>query len=553
MAPTENSSSKPAGRAVAKATAGIGILHFLRFIVGFVSRPLIAHNMGLRWEADAYQVATDIVQSFWTVFEKVVNPSFLPQFIASLKEDGEERAWRLASTAIWLLSAILLAFSALGWLLMPRLVTWLSPNPAPGEIALTVTVARLLMPCVFVLGLSSLTYTILNGYKRFAWAAAGDTFWKLGVFVGAFAAFRLYGAQLETLSDLTVRNAAQEAQISDLAVKSLWLVVAGFAVGAVGKLLPHLFAIGSKWRFLKFKTAFGDPRAKAMLLLACPLLLGIAVSESRGFYMSTLAVDDSIAFEAGRFALKISRLVGDTLIQVFPYALSIGIFPFLAEMARERDRQPLTDLVVRSLRVCFFVFVPVTAILIAIRFPLLRALWEGGQMTQADTFQISPPFIAYSLGLVAFACEMMLGQTFYALTRTWTPTLIGIYLSIVWVILAFVGVKYLGWGLVAIAGAEAFSKSLKCVVMWLYLRPHLGKVRVADNARFGFKILVGSVLAAFVAGFCANLLTPDEGRVRMLLAVLVSGSAAMLIFFGVCALLKVEETALLKRFKRRKI
>lgn len=530
---------------IAGATAGIGALHFVRFVIGFVAQPLIAHNLGLRWQADVYQVATDIVMRFWLIFEKVINPAFLPNFIAALKEEGEERAWQFCSTAVWIFSTLLLASTALGWAFMPQLVDLLSQKALPQQVALTIEIARILTLGLFFLGFSSLTYTILNGYKRFVYAAMGDAFWKLGVFVGAAAAYFLYGKRLDALASLPAPSAAQEAQILDLAIQSLWLIVGGFLAGAVGKLLPHLFALRSKRHLLRPKINFDDPLVRSMGALAIPLLLGIVVSEARGFYLVRLADDPSIQIAASRAALKWSRIIGDNLIQLFPYALSIGIFPFLANLAREKDRQPLTDTLMGALRVCIFVFVPITAILIALREPLLRAVWEGGRLTQADTIAMTPPFIAFTLGLVGFACEMMLNQTFYAMTRAWTPTIIGLVTSVLWVILAKYGVEGLGWGLAAIAGAEAISKTVKCLVMWIWLRPHLGDVKTRDNLVFLGKVIVGAALAALVSSLLVGKLAPADDaarfKIKMLLAVAASGMSAMGAFFLLASLLRVDE------------
>ena len=398
---------------------------------------------------------------------------------------------------------------------------------------------------LFFLGMSSLTYAILNGYKRFVYAAMGDAFWKLGVFVGAAAAYVLYGKQLEALARLDAATAAQQTQLIGLAVKSLWWIVGGFLVGAVGKLVPHIFAIGPKWRLLKPKINMSDPLVRSMFLLAIPLILGIVVSEARGFYLVRLADDPSIDIAGSRLALKFSRIIGDNLIQIFPYALSIGIFPFLANLAREKDRQPLTDTLIGALRVCVFVFLPITAILIALREPLLRAVWESGRLTQADTVAFTPAFVAFTLGLVGFACEMMLNQTFYAMTRAWTPTLIGITTSILWVILAKWGVEGLGWGLAAIAGAEAISKSVKCIIMWIWLRPHLGRVKLGENLLFLGKVIAGAILAALVSYLLVGKLAPaDEAarfKIKMLLAVAASGMGAMVVFALFASLLKVDE------------
>lgn len=524
------------GASVARATAGIGLVHMLRFIVGFAAQPLIAHNFGLRWQADAYAVSTDIIQRLWLIFEKVINPAFLPNFIAIMKEDGEEKAWNLASTAVWLVSLALLVMTPLAWLGMPALVHLLSQKAGQEQIDLTIHTSRMLLLGLFFLGFSSLTYTILNGYKRFFFAALGDVFWKIGVLGGAVVAL--------------VTKASPERALS--------LIVAGFVAGAVFKLVPHLVAIGKKWRLLKPRIDLKDPMARKMFALAVPLLLGIVISELRGFYLQYLADDPTVQVEAGRAALKWSRIIGDNLIQIFPYALSIGIFPFLADLARERDRQPLTETLMGALRICIFVFVPLTAILIALRFPLLRAVWESGRLTAADTVAMSAPFVAFTVGLLAFACEMMLNQTFYAMTRAWTPTLIGLGTTVLWVTVATVGVEKLHWGLAAIAGAESLSKSVKCLVMWRMLKPHLGDIRKRENLIFCIKVGVGALVAALVSSLVIGFIAPPDGaarfKLKMLAAVTVAGLGGSMAFLMLAAALKVDETRhfakVVRKFKR---
>jgi putative peptidoglycan lipid II flippase len=516
------------GKNVAKATAGIGVLHVLRLLVGFVAQPLIGNRLALAWQADVYTVATELVSSIWLLFEKVVNPTFLPTFARALGEDDEERAWRFASTALWLTMLALVIVTPLAVWQMPFIVSIYSQKAGAEQRDLTIAIARLLMCGLFFLGISSLTYTILNGYKRFFMAALGDAFWKIGVAGAAFYAVR---TQLNPID-------------------SLHVLAWGFVIGAVLKLLPHIVALKNKWHLLRARIDLSDPLIRKMALLAIPLILGIVISESRGVYLFRLADDPSIGVEGSRTALKFSRLIGTSLIQIFPYALSIGIFPYLADMARDKDRQPFTDTFISAIRVCIFTFGPITAILIATRFELLRAVWESGNMTQADTITMSLPFIAFTLGLIGFACEMMLNQTFYAMTNAWTPTLIGIACTVVWIIAATLGVQYgaaAGLGLAAIAGAESFSKTLKCVVMWFFLRPHLGDVRLKQNLVFCAKVVAGSLLAAAVAGVLAGVLSPGDGelskleKIKMLLSVAFSGTAGVLVFMVFGALTKIDE------------
>jgi len=339
--------------------------------------------------------------------------------------------------------------------------------------------------------------------------------------------------------------AVAAAALGLLPAQALYVVAFGFIGGAFLKLAPHLVALKSKWRLFRPTVDLKDPVVRKMIALGLPLLGGIIISEGRGIYLQRLADDPHIQIAASRAALKWSRIIGDTLIQIFPYALSIGIFPYLADQARSRDKQPLTDTLVGALRVCVFVFGPITAILIAVRFPLLSAVWQSGRLTQHDTVVMSYPFVGFTIGLIGFACEMMLNQTFYAMTNVWIPTAIGILTSGLWIVIAVVGI-HKGYGLAAIAAAESISKSIKCFILWGMLRPRLGKVHVAENLRFLLQVLAGAALAGAASGLVASVIAPASAhgghlKLKMLLAVSVAGLVGVGVYWLFCSLFDLSE------------
>lgn len=517
--------SESLGRSVARATIGIGALHLMQLLLGFATKPILANRVGLRAEADVLTIATDVVSSVWRYWEKVVNPTVLPCFIGAMKNEGEERAWRFLSTAFWLTVLTLLLVTPLAYWLMPTIVLLYSDKASPAQQDLTVAIARLMLTGLGFLGLSSLTYVILNGYKRFFSAALGDTLWKMGVLVGAGFAIARHMSPIE----------------------SIYVISWGFVLGSFCKLLPHLIALRGKWYLLKPRLDLRDPLVTKMLWLALPLLVGIIVSEGRDIWIKRLADSPHIAVAGSRTALNFSRTIGDALLKIFPYAMSIGLFPYLAGLAQNKDRQPLTETLVGALRICVFTFMPITMMLIVLRFPLLRAVWESGQFNRSDTLVISLPFVFYALGLVGFACEMMLNQTFYAMTNVWAPTIVGLVTTVLWCAGAHWAVAA-GGGLAVLAAAESLAKSVKCLLLWGLLRKHLGEVRAKDNLIFTAKVFVASVLAAVVAYYLGDKLAPQGdvlgkmGKIKMLGTVLIAGMVGSGVFLGAARLMQIEET-----------
>jgi putative peptidoglycan lipid II flippase len=292
-----------------------------------------------------------------------------------------------------------------------------------------------------------------------------------------------------------------------------------------------------------------------MLLLGIPLLIGIVVSEGRDVILKQLTDSPNIDVAGSRTAIRFSKTIVDALIGIFPYALSIGIFPYLAELAHSKNTQKLTETLISALRVCVWTFAPVSLVLIALRLPLLGAVWESGKFSSADTQVLSLPFVYYCAGMIGFACEMILNQTFYAMTNVWVPTILGLCTTLLNIGVAFAGVKF-GYGLAAIAGGESLSKSVKCLILWLILRRHLGDVRARDNILFFIKVALGSLGAAVVAGYVAqHLMVPGAAmhghKLRALVAVSLSGSLGMACFVLWSHLTRVEEVAVVGTMRNK--
>lgn len=526
-------SSAPVGRRVAKATGVIMVFHVLRFALGFLEKPLLAKYFGTTWTADAYTVAYDIVLRIWLIFEKVINPSFLPVFIKSLREEGEERAWRFTNTVASLMFITLTACAILGIVAASPLVRLWSPNASAEEARLTAQLARVMLCGLVFLGLSSLTYVILNGYKHFALPALGDAVWK-GCIVAAMI--------------LVVPRMPNRS----LAVMAL---AGGFLVGSFGKLFPQVVGLWNKRHLFRWRLNLREPLLRNMLILIAPLLVGILVSEIREVALLRLANDPSIG-EGGRAALhKYARPPVEVFIQIFPYALSIGIFPYLAELAsKSQDRQHLTDVFVGALRVCAFVFLPMSAAFIALRYPLIRALFESGKFGRESVELTVVPFTMFAVGMVFFASEMMINQTFYAMTNTFTPTAVGVCTSAFAVLFAWASVEA-GHGLGGIALAETLGKSLKCVVLVVLLHKALGNVRVKANLTFLVKIVIATSVAVVAALFVSQHFAAwlEISRKTRLLNFLLSGAVSIGVYAMGTMILRVEETQTVIAFVRRRI
>ena len=116
-------------KGLVRATGVIGGATFLGRVLGFVRDMIIAGLFGASLSADAFFVAFRIPNLVRRLFaEGALSAAFIPVFTEALENEGEERSWELASTAITIVAAALAAISILGILLAPQIVRLLAPG-----------------------------------------------------------------------------------------------------------------------------------------------------------------------------------------------------------------------------------------------------------------------------------------------------------------------------------------------------------------------------------------------------------------------------------------
>ena len=150
-----------------------------------------------------------------------------------------------------------------------------------------------------------------------------------------------------------------------------------------------------------------------------------------------------------------------------------------------------------------------------------------------------------SVGLWAWAAQTVLSRGYYALGKTWEPTLLGTLT----VVLTYPLYYYLAKrGVLGLAGASSFAISLYTVVLALRLRRYFAGV----SDHYGVFVLraVPAVAVGVVAGWAARIpLSEAPVFVRGALA----GTAGALVFGGAAYLLRMSELLEVVAWGMRKV
>ena len=147
--------------------------------LGLVREIIVRRHFGVEGPINAFTVAfqvPNLVRAL--VADMALGAAFVPVFSELLEKGDRARAWRVASTLLWVTLLGLGGLTALFILLAP----WIMRPFGLGEDEdLAVGLSRVLFPIVVLLGLSGIVVGILNTYEEFAVPALTPVLWNLAI------------------------------------------------------------------------------------------------------------------------------------------------------------------------------------------------------------------------------------------------------------------------------------------------------------------------------------------------------------------------------------
>ncbi len=460
--------SAEVGKRVAKATGAIAFGQMAAKFLGAIEKPLMAARFGTGAAADAFGAAVGLVLSVSLFVEQLAQHSFMPTFIQTRTREGEKQGWRLVSVVA---NLVLLAFAAIGVLVFffaPQVVRLTTNFPNQQATSITVHLLRVMVPALIILPVSSLTYVILNSYKLFGLPAAADVAFKGGTVV----ALLFMAAQM-----------------------GIPAMALGVVLGAVVKLALHLLGLRARLPLYRPVVDLSRKDVRTVGVLAVPLLFGSVLALFRPLWDNWLA--SGLAAGGAVAALRYGRALVDTPAQIFPLALRRALFPFMSEMAARNERERMTEMVVRSLRVVAFVFVPMTVAMLLLRYPIVEAVYQWGKFGKESTELVVPVVTCLALGLLAMGAEMILLEPYFAMSDTLTPTKIAVVTFVIHIGFTAAAVFALGWGVGGIALGYTVARTTKVLLLGWGLRDRLARVDFRPIGVFAVRL---SLAVAAMAG-----------------------------------------------------
>jgi putative peptidoglycan lipid II flippase len=508
-------------RRLARSTLIFSAATGLSRVLGLVREVVSSYYFGINGRINAFTVAFQIPNLVRAlVADSALSGAFVPIFSELIEKGERKRAWRVASTLLWLTLLVLGGLTALFILLAP-FVLRLFGNPG-GNVDLAIGLSRVLFPIVVLLGLSGIVVGILNSYDQFTVPALTPVFWNLAIIAGlaiGVPRFDHVNAQLYVYAGAIVAGT-----LIQLLLPLPWLR------GLDGRLQLVL-----DWR---------DPAVRRFFALMLPVTLTLGLINVNAVIDSIFAsrlIDPDLAPTAIDKAFRLYMLPQG----MFSVAVATVLFPALARLAARGDLDGFRATVSTGLRQIGFLLIPASLVSAVLAEPIVRLVYERGKFTPADVTVVAGCLAAFSLGLVFNGWMLMLTRGFYSLQANWLPTGIAIGTLVLNAVLDAVLYRVGVWGLPL---ATSLVNMVGAGLLIVFLRRRVGRVdlgRVVDAVARVTLASVALAAAAFVLwwGLDRALGRSLGAQIGSLGVALTVGIAVYLV---ACRMLRVRELAALR-------
>ncbi|GAB4339340.1 MAG: murein biosynthesis integral membrane protein MurJ [Candidatus Abyssubacteria bacterium] len=436
----------PTRQSIARSSAVISSGTMTSRVLGLGRDMVIAH-LYPRFVSDAFFVAFRLPNMLREMLaEGAMNAGFIPVFSDYMMTRSRKETEELVAAALGAAAAVLMCVSALGVILAPWLVRFITLEfgPADGNLLLAIDLARFLFPYILLVGIASLLMAILNAVHRFFSSAYAPMLLNLSMIVCAYL----------------FRNAFREP---------VFALAVGVLAGGVLQILlqiPFLRGIGVRMRVAWNLRHEGIRRIFKLLV---PTFFGQAVREIN------VIVDTMLAWYLGVgmvSALYYSFRLVHLPLAVFGLAVATATLPAMSRCAAARDFDGLKQRLTQGLSAIFFMMFPATVGLMVLREPIVRLLFEHGAFDAATTRDTAFALLFYSVGLFAFAGSRIMAFAFYSLQETRTPVIsatIAMVANIGLNLLLMIPLRQGGLAL-----ASSLSSTLNMVTLWIVLNKRIG-------------------------------------------------------------------------------
>ena len=173
----------------------------------------------------------------------------------------------------------------------------------------------------------------------------------------------------------------------------------------------------------KLKGIFKDSAVIKAIKLATPRILSI-LGEQLNVIVNTII---SFTLTPGTLsAYKFAYSLHMVPVNIIGSAVAQVSLPDLAKASKNGDKEKFKKILNNALQFSMYLVLPIVAIIIILRLPIVRLTYGTGEFNWQDTLLTSMSLVLLSMSIIGQTIMQIVMRAFYALKDTWKPLMISI-------------------------------------------------------------------------------------------------------------------------------
>ena len=475
---------------------------------------------------DGFTLAFTIPDLFYNLLVGgAIYSTVAPYMSAQLAVGKKKQGVRTVSIFISVVCVVMLVCCAFGSIFSEpiyALYALRSNEIDPQVLSLAAQASKMLFPQIFFIMLAALCNGILNSYRRFGITSFGPVLYNILVLLVIY----FFGGNSLTKLVMTTGG---------ILVSSIVYFIFQYSLG---------FKQMKQFRFV-FKPA--DKEFLMLFRRAIPILISASITQINVVVLNHFA----LMFDQGSvYGFRNASTIWQIPYSVFVVAITTVMTPELAGDYESKKYSKASDLISSSMKSALFMTIPSAVFIAVLNLDVVKAIYQWTSSYTDRNAQTAATFLlGFCSAIVTATVIHVFNQAFYAIGQTKLPLAAGILGLVINPIACQIMVS-LGVGPLSLSLAYSFTNICQMIMLAIAycrrkeLAPH-GIIRFLVKAAFSVAVMAGLV-------FVLDIFVPATGGKALQLGIIaLKGLVAVIVYFAVAVLLRMEEaTYWIDRFKR---
>ena len=530
-----NDSIPSSGKSLAKTFSLVALFTLLSKFAGLARDIVVGQTFGLGLIADAYNYAYSITGTILVLFGGQGGPFHTAAFAALTTKREEGNGKLVMQMLAW--TAIAMGLIALlVYIFAPLIVPIIVPGAVNASLGYTteqrllevIKQVRIMSPLIMIAGLVGIGCGISNTYHEHFWPSIAP----------AFASGAIITFVLLPHTDGGVALAL------------------GTLVGGLGQLavqLPGMLKARPCFSFDIFTKL--QPGMKEYLVMFLPLTFSTSIGTLIGY------VDQGFTsglVQGGWSAICNANRLVQLPLGILVTAMLVPIGPIFANHVTAGKIDDLKFELKRALTLLWFLALPISALLLVEGRSVIKLLFERGAWSANDTEMVVSVLNILVPMIFFYVARDLLTRVFYAFQDSRTPFAIAVMAILVKIFLDWLFVSVFNLGITGIALATTLITIFNLSWLFYFLRKKTGRlgtvamlkplaIMTTGSALCGIvSFVISSLISSQIAGNLAALFNgvPLINKIILAANIGIASSAGLVIYVGLCYVLKLEELRL---------